>query len=264
MTQLIIFTDLDGTLLEYKTYSYTPAKPALQNIHKKNIPLIFSTSKTRLEIEYWQKKLNIHHPFISENGGGLFIPKDYFSFNYDYHKSINNFKVIEFGIPYTTLLGTIKKLQKHFHLRSFADMTPEELSHEAGLSIEQAVMALQRDYEVPFQLLNITEKKDILNMISKQNLSVMIGGKYIHLMGNQTKGAAVTHLLKLYSQQFPSIKTIAIGDTHNDFSMLNVVDIPYLVQQPDGSYITDDYHHAKGIGPTGWYSAVSFELQNHR
>jgi len=35
----------------------------------------------RKEIEYYRKKLDNNHPFISENGGGIFIPKGYFPFD---------------------------------------------------------------------------------------------------------------------------------------------------------------------------------------
>jgi len=78
--KLVIFTDLDGTLLGRETYSFEPAQPALQLIKHKGIPLILSSSKTRAEIELYRKKLENDHPFISENGGAVFIPKDYFPF----------------------------------------------------------------------------------------------------------------------------------------------------------------------------------------
>ena len=264
MTQMLIFTDLDGTLLEHKTYSYEPALPALKQVEKHNIPLIFSTSKTRAEIEYWQKQLKNSHPFISENGGGIFIPKNYFSFEYPYDKKIKNFKVIELGMPYRSLLKIVRKIQQQYELQSFADMNPSDLSKETGLSLEQAALALSRDYELPFKLLNPYEKDDVLAEIKKHKLSVIIGGIYYHLMANQSKGKAVARLLNLFSKQYPSLKTIALGDTFNDVSMLDLVDIPYLVQRPDGSYISSSYNHADGIGPVGWCSAVSFEIQNHQ
>ncbi len=80
MKKLIIFTDLDGTLLDYSTYSFEAAIPALQLLKEKNIPLIICSSKTGKEIEHYRKKLGNTHPFISENGGGIFIPKGYFDF----------------------------------------------------------------------------------------------------------------------------------------------------------------------------------------
>ena len=50
--KFVIYTDLDGTLLDHVTYTFHPALDALELIEKKKIPLIISTSKTRPEIEF--------------------------------------------------------------------------------------------------------------------------------------------------------------------------------------------------------------------
>ena len=74
MPNFVIFSDLDGTLLDHNTYSFDAAKQALESIEDKEIPLILCTSKTRGEIEYYRELINNKHPFISENGGGIYIP----------------------------------------------------------------------------------------------------------------------------------------------------------------------------------------------
>jgi HAD superfamily hydrolase (TIGR01484 family) len=74
---LIVFTDLDGTLLD-ESYSFAAAQPALRKTAELDIPLVLCSSKTRREIEHYRKKLGNSHPFISENGGGIFIPEGYF------------------------------------------------------------------------------------------------------------------------------------------------------------------------------------------
>lgn len=78
MARIIIITDLDGTLLHPKTYSFEKAMPALRLIKEMGIPLVFCSSKTRTEVEVWRQRLENSHPFISENGGGIFIPDGYF------------------------------------------------------------------------------------------------------------------------------------------------------------------------------------------
>jgi mannosyl-3-phosphoglycerate phosphatase len=77
--KLVIFTDLDGTLLD-SGYSFKKAVPALRLVQKSDTPLILCSSKTRVEVELYRKRLGNRHPFISENGGGIFIPKNYFKF----------------------------------------------------------------------------------------------------------------------------------------------------------------------------------------
>ena len=73
----IIFTDLDGTFLNHDDYSYQDSLQALNSIFQKEIPLIFTTSKTKIEIEKLQNNLQITEPFIVENGAAIFIPKNY-------------------------------------------------------------------------------------------------------------------------------------------------------------------------------------------
>ncbi|MFH0811726.1 MAG: HAD hydrolase family protein [Pseudomonadota bacterium] len=71
---IIIFTDLDDTLLDTYTHSFERALPALEFLKQKAIPLILCSSKTKREIEFYRKKLGNNHPFISENGGGINYP----------------------------------------------------------------------------------------------------------------------------------------------------------------------------------------------
>src|SRR5512140_1450875 len=77
---IVVITDLDGTLLDADTYAWEMARPALQQLKSRGIPLVLATSKTRAESEFWRSLLEIGDPFIVENGGAAFIPKDYFPF----------------------------------------------------------------------------------------------------------------------------------------------------------------------------------------
>ena len=47
--RFVIFTDLDGSMLDAETYSFQAARPALQKLKKKQVPIILCTSKTRAE-----------------------------------------------------------------------------------------------------------------------------------------------------------------------------------------------------------------------
>jgi predicted mannosyl-3-phosphoglycerate phosphatase (HAD superfamily) len=66
-TQIVVFTDLDGSLLDHDTYSFENARPALERIREQRIPLVFTTSKTRAEVEALQAAMRIREPFISES-----------------------------------------------------------------------------------------------------------------------------------------------------------------------------------------------------
>ena len=71
----LVFTDLDGTLLDHHTYSWKEALPALERCRKKSVPVVLVSSKTRAEMAVLHQELKLSAPFVSENGGGVFFPK---------------------------------------------------------------------------------------------------------------------------------------------------------------------------------------------
>ncbi|NPE27864.1 mannosyl-3-phosphoglycerate phosphatase [Methanococcoides sp. SA1] len=259
----IIFTDLDGTLIDHDTYSYDAAKPAIDLLKEKEIPLIFCTSKTRAELEVYVDELKCDHPFISENGGAIFIPKDYFSIELEDVDEIGNYKVIEFGTSYTRIREVLEDIRKRtgFKITGFGDLDEEGVSKDTGLDIKSAKLAKLREYDEAF-LLEEDEKAaaKVIELIQAAGLNYTKGGRYWHIMGDNDKGKAVRALTEIYRKQFSDITTIALGDSQNDIPMLKAVDIPFLVQKLDGKYdpsiILTEIKHAEGIGPVGWNNAI--------
>jgi mannosyl-3-phosphoglycerate phosphatase len=256
----IIFTDLDGTLLDSDTYSYEKANNALQLLKQKEIPLIFCSSKTRAEIEFWREKVENYDPFISENGGGIFIPKNYFSFKFLFDREFKDYFLIKLGTNYNQLVEVIDLLKEKYEILSFSDMSAEEIAEDADLELTQVKLAKNREFDLPFKILNKSQEKDILNEIERHGLNYTIGGRYYHLLGDNNKGEAVKIMSDLFRRKYSDIKTIAIGDSENDFQMLDSVDEGFLVKKKDGSYASNKYRKAKGVGPEGWNDIVQKEV----
>ena len=68
---LIIFTDLDGSLLHRDNFRFDEIKDYLKKIIDDGIIVIPNTSKTQSEIEEFIKDLGSSLPFISENGSAI-------------------------------------------------------------------------------------------------------------------------------------------------------------------------------------------------
>ncbi len=258
----VIFTDLDGTLLDRFNYSYDQALEAISLLKRKDVPIIFCSTKTRAEQELYQKELNIKDPFIVENGGAIFIPRDYFTFSFDYHKATEDYFVIELGISHDKIREILKKVEREVgcHIKGFGDMSVEEIARDSGLSLRLAALAKQREYDETFKIEDTPEKiKLALAEIIEAGLSYTHGGIYYDATGGNDKGKATEILIELFKRKLGQIETIGIGDNQNDIPMLKAVNIPALVQKPDHSWEEIDLpnlYKAKGVGPQGWSRAI--------
>ncbi len=255
----LIYTDLDGTLLDHETYSWKAAEPALKRAESAGIPVIFCTSKTRAEIELYRKQMRNRHPFISENGGAIYIPRGYFSREPPGSKRTGKYLVIELGVPYKKLREAIKVMQgKGLKVRGFGDMPASEVRELTGLSLRQAHLARKREYNEPFVLDNPKQEPKLLNAIQMLGFQYIRGGRFYHITGNNNKGLAVKILTGIYQQDadMPMV-TAGLGDSPNDFTMLSAVHVPYLVKGHNSRQSRyPAFARTCGTGPDGWNSAV--------
>jgi mannosyl-3-phosphoglycerate phosphatase len=261
---MVIFTDLDGSLLDKATYSSEPAQPALDAIKRRGIPLVFSSSKTRAEIEFYRKKLENNHPFISENGGGIFIPKGYFSFPFPYDRETENYAVLELGTSYRRLIEVLDLIKKETGLaiKGFYDLSEEELAFLCGMRSEEASLARQREYDEPFIVEGgEREIECVRKKIKEKGMNYTWGGKFHHLLGKNDKGRAVEILKEFYENEFFSVSTVGIGDSLNDLPMLLAVDQPVLLEGsgipgPEISAQIQNLLIVDGSGPEAWNEAI--------
>lgn len=266
VSQPVIFTDLDGTLLDHDTYSFTAALPALELVKLKRIPLVFCSSKTRAEIGCLRERLGNLHPFISENGGGIFVPVSYFSEDDIRAVSpkaeiIGGYWVFVLGTPYQVLRGVLKKLRSNgFEIKGFGDMSGLEVAEITGLDRKEAELAKRREFDEPF-IFQGDEGKLARLLASIQEKGLLHAQARVHhLMGDHDKGKAVEVLTRLYQRKLPEIVTIALGDSPADFPMLERVDYPIIVRNYRGEHdrriALPNLIRADGIGPEGWNKAV--------
>lgn len=255
--QIIIFTDLDGSLLDNETYSFRESKPALEIIRKRQIPLIFVTSKTRTEVEQLQNEMGISEPFIVENGAAVYFPYGYMGFSINEGILQSGYTMIRLGTEYAEIRKFVESVKDSFKIRGFGDMLSEEIASLAGLSAEKAISARMREFTEPFVMEDLSVLLSLENTAKAKGFKITRGGRFFHLMGdNQDKGIAVKIATEIISGNInDKIISIGIGDSANDISMLKCVNIPVLIPHPDGSFEDLDVNHllrAGHPGSKGW------------
>lgn len=260
---MVVFTDLDGTLLDAATYRYDAARPALDRLRDRDIPLVICTSKTRAEVEPLRKDLDNRHPFIVENGGALYFPEGYFKNPPSGSTQRNGYQVIEFGVPYGRLREALRKIEGQIgtSLVGFGGRTIEEIMQLTGLSQADAERARQREYDEPFISSDPSVSLEkIREAAAHLGLSLVSGGQFFHLVGGTDKGRACRVLIDFCRKEWGGIVTVGLGDSLNDLPMLEVVDRAFLVERPGGGYAegisVDGVTHVKGVGPEGWANAI--------
>ncbi len=270
---MMVISDLDGTLLDSSNYSSSAATAALDRLKNEGACLVLASSKTRAELEPIRGRLGHEGPFIVENGGALFIPAGLFRFSLDGAVSREGYEVIPFGTPYAVLRRTLKEIARGLgtEIKGFGDMPIEEVADLTGLTLHEAGLAKQREYDEPFVLVNDTLFEVVCREATARGLTCTKGGRFYHLLGGSNKGTACRFLIECYRRQLESgsvrLCTIGIGDSANDLPLLAAVDQPILVQRPDGSYDSSvqlpHLFYAPGIGPTGWNTAILNVLGGH-
>ena len=261
----MVFTDLDGTLLDHDTYRWDEAEPALTLCASRNVPVILVSSKTRAEMNVLRLELGLAFPFISENGGGIFFPaENVVEPPPDAFLDADLWKW-SLGSSYRDVVAALREIREElgWDLRGFADMTIDEISRLTGLEPEKARLAARREYDEPFVAphFETSEMEALIQAASRRGLQVTEGGRFHHLHGFCDKGGALEKLVRWHEKTRGPVKTMALGDSPNDFAMLKRVDYPVLVgssrEYPGLEKALSRLRTTHEKGPAGWNAAVS-------
>lgn len=247
---LIVFTDLDGSLMEHETYSIEPARRALEELTARNIPLILNSSKTAAEMTTIQELLDLRCPFICENGAAL-------------HRGVD--EIIEFGARRETWLTAIHELRakRSYSFQGFSDWSEAEISAITGLTAAQASQAKSRFYSEPILWRDSeTALQKFQNELQEIGLRLLQGGRFQSIQGRYDKGDAMRSMVfdALEPKQEQPLISVALGDSPNDAAMLNAADIAVIIKSAKSSLIhcpkPQRLIHTQIPGPAGWNEAV--------
>jgi len=261
---LLIFTDIDGTLINNDTFFEGKNIEIAETLHEHNHILIYNSSKTFDEIVNMQKKFNTSFPFICETGGGIYYKnlltqasdelREGYSIMYE-SKKIEMFKKI-----------IKEEVQKNFKndLDMFDDLCVDEKSRLSGLKGNDLHLASKRDFSIL-----INWKSDdgryskFKSVLHEHGLKLIKGGRFSHICASHDKGQAVKFFLNQIksSGMYNKILTIGIGDSTNDLEMLSNVDYACVVKSKNNNDLMKKIDISKVLlstqhAPEGWAECI--------
>jgi mannosyl-3-phosphoglycerate phosphatase family protein len=265
MSGIVIYTDLDGSLLDHDSYSHAPADALLAELEADGIPVIPCSSKTRAELLPLREALHNRHPFVIENGAAVLIPCGYFDQQPDASIAQDDFWIRSFTQPRSHWLQLLDAVGEEFagEFIQFAHMDIAQIIEETGLDARSAALAAQREFSEPVQWLGSRSRQDaFVAALQRRGARVLRGGRFLHVSGDCDKG----HALVWLNQQYDIKKgaraplSIAIGDSENDVAMLEAADYALIIRSPahpppvlsrrTGAVASDD------TGPRGWNTGM--------
>jgi len=268
LTQVLIYTDLDATLIDAKSGSFEPAKPMINQINQMGIPWMLNSSRTASELLHLRKQMDNRHPFAAEHGGAVCVPKGYYA--PDPVPLDHEVKIDYLGLNYKSILYELVEI-KDLHDFSFVgmdDISVTDLSKESGLPLEISILAKQR--LASEAILWLDDQRSLVHfeeLLIERGLRLTKGARFYFITSERSdKGGAITWLNFNFHQHIPdkSPVTIGVGDSLNDLSLLSQVDVPVVVAPPRGSSMQFDHPkviYTESSGPAGWAEGVSKALQ---
>ena len=256
---VVIFTDLDGSLLHRDTFKFDSIKDYIKSLINNGIIIIPNSSKTEKEIKKFNEELGVELPYISENGS-----------------AIHGLNLINQNFPNEIILSR----KKEELLKIFNEKTPERLLNKCvqisklskkeqekifGQKDDRLKDALKRKYTLPI-LCNgdNSEKNKLLKILSSNSLTLQEGGRVLNLCDNINKIKSMNKIIKILKKTEDKIKTIAVGDNYNDLEMLKNSDVPCLVfndQFKLDKINIDNLIFSNKPSPEGWADVIKMALE---
>lgn len=262
----LLFSDLDGSLLDHRSYDWSPAAEWLTRLRDEGVPVIPVTSKTRSELLALRQELGLaDRPFVAENGAVVGLPADWCHARLERSPAPDGVVIRTLGVD----IGFIRQRLGVWRERLGVCFTPmsemplDDLVAFTGLSEEQARLARMREGSEPLVWADSDVRlEEFRRGLAGDGLHLVRGGRFWHATGESDKGQAVSWL----TERFAALRgvrplTLALGDGPNDIAMLEAVDQAVVIRGCHGLEVTPHQpalYRSRESGPVGWAEGVGY------
>ncbi|MGB0712887.1 MAG: HAD-IIB family hydrolase, partial [Gammaproteobacteria bacterium] len=185
----LVFTDLDGTLLDHHDYGYAEAWPAMQRLEARGIPVHIASSKTFAEGIGYYREWEVRRPMVVENGAAVAIPEEQCGPDWG-PVGAHGYRVRPMGPGYEELRAVITTLRERdgLDVQGFGDWTAADVARHTGLDEDAADRAHQRAGTEPVIWSDTDEALEAFRAeLGTRGLRIVRGGRFHHIMGETDK-----------------------------------------------------------------------------
>lgn len=263
---LLIFTDLDGSLLDHDTYDWQPASAWLSRLEREGIPVIPTTSKTRAELLALREDLGLTQaPFIAENGAVIGLPPSWQHARLDRDPASPDGLVVKtpsMDVDFIRRRLDVVRERHGLRFRRMGEMDVAEVRELTGLTETGAQQAMRREGSEPLVWEDDgTKLQELHETLRVDGLRLTRGGRFWHVMGAVDKGQAAEWLVA----RFEALRgyrpqTLGLGDGPNDLALLAATDMSVVIAAGHGQPMPLEkalVYRTQAKGPRGWSEGVS-------
>ncbi|MGB6200339.1 MAG: hypothetical protein WBF35_12400, partial [Candidatus Acidiferrales bacterium] len=254
-------------------------------LERRSVPWVIFSGLTRAQLDPVRRKLGHTGPFVTEHGGGVFVPQGYFPVRIEGQERSGNFQMLPLAKPYLETVAALEDLAKEagVSVASISQMSLHETEQNTGMSRREAEQFRLRDFEEPFFFAGATEKRiaRFVELARKRGYHAKPGPIFWNFSSVPDSGEAARRLAKLFRASAPKQRQsqlVAIGASAEDIAMLtaadrgimlpaeNAAEDPANPAEPRGAHASNQsrrFEHAKYSGPEGWADAVLGVLVAH-
>jgi mannosyl-3-phosphoglycerate phosphatase len=238
----LIFSALEGALVDPRTDSFAGTEEALSELERRKIAFVLLTTRTREEIEPLRRKLGHNHPFVTENGGGIFFPDGYFSLRIPGAVRVARYLSVAQGRPYAEVCEALDEIAEDsaVGVAGFHHMSLREVADNTGLPPRSAELARAREFDEPFYFTSADEKAiaRFVDAARERGFDTRRGPTFWHLSAQCDAARAVRSLAQLFREATHiKLRLVGIGGGQVDLPWLRAVDHAILL--PDSRELAE-------------------------
>ena len=245
--RLAVFTAVDGTLLDSRTFEAGENRTTIERLLAADIPVVPMSVMTLDELAPIAAGLGLQTAMVIEAGGAIARWKD------------GRWEVEPCGPPAETFLSVVTDIEDRSgaNLLIYSAMEESAAAKVSGRSGEMLHASTRRAFSEPF-VIESGDLEAVKRAATEIGFSVRRGRRFFHLCRECDEGEAFARL----REELRCDVTIAVGGSLVDAEFLTRADLPIVVPAPDGTIDPEllarvtDARIAPSAAPAGWTAAV--------